>query len=275
MTLRPPIDGREPWDALASGYDEHVTPTNRRLGERVLDLAGLEPGERFLDVAAGSGALSLPAARRGARVLATDIAPRMLERLAERARQEGLTGIETRVADGQALGLEDAGFDLAGSQFGVMLFPDLPRGLREMARATRPGGRVVVVVFGPPQRFEVLAFALRAIRAADPGFAGLPGDPPLPFQAADPAVLRRRLEEAGLRDVRVETLTDELEFASAPALWRWFTSSNPLGTLLAGRLDGARREAALQALEGLLRERAGGDGPAVLRSLVHVGIGTA
>ena len=61
----------------------------------------------------------------------------MLELLRSRARTEGLD-IETRVMDGHALAVDDGSFDMAGSQFGVMLFPDMPRGIREMARVVRP-----------------------------------------------------------------------------------------------------------------------------------------
>jgi ubiquinone/menaquinone biosynthesis C-methylase UbiE len=114
------------WSEVAPGYDEHVTPSNMVLGERALQRAGLGPGTHVLDVAAGSGALSVPAARTGARVLATDISLAMVERLEARARDEGLTNLEARVMDGHSLDLQDDTFDLAGSQFGVMLFPDLP-----------------------------------------------------------------------------------------------------------------------------------------------------
>ena len=80
----------EAWDAIAEGYDRHVAPTEADLAAEALDLAGLRPGERFLDVAAGTGGLALPAARRGAEVLATDWSPAMIERFAARARGEGL-----------------------------------------------------------------------------------------------------------------------------------------------------------------------------------------
>ena len=123
---------RAAWDEIATGYDEFVTPAHMTLGEHALRRAGLRPGMRFLDVAAGSGALSLPAARLGAKVLSTDMSPRMLERLEARAREERLD-LKTRVMDGHALELEDDSFDLSGSQFGVMLFPDMPRGVAELA----------------------------------------------------------------------------------------------------------------------------------------------
>lgn len=275
MTLGMQVNGQAPWDAIADGYDDFVTPTHLDLGDQALELAGLEPGQAFLDVAAGSGGLSIPAARRGARVLATDISPRMLARLAARARREGLAELETRVSDGQALEVESGTFDLAGSQFGVMLFPDLPKGLSEMRRATRPGGRVLLVAFGSPREVEFLGFFQRAVRAADPSFEGLPTDPPpLPFQVSDPDVLRRRLVEAGLKDVRVEKTTEPLAFASAASMWAWVENSNPLGAMLASRLDPARRETALEALDELLRERAAGGPVAELTSPINIGIGT-
>jgi 2-polyprenyl-3-methyl-5-hydroxy-6-metoxy-1,4-benzoquinol methylase len=70
---------REAWDAIATGYDRHVAPQEIDLANEALRLVGLEPGERFLDVAAGTGGLSLPAARLGAQVLATDWSAAMLE----------------------------------------------------------------------------------------------------------------------------------------------------------------------------------------------------
>jgi ubiquinone/menaquinone biosynthesis C-methylase UbiE len=89
---------------------------------------------RFLDVAAGSGALSIPAARLGTQVLSVDFAPVMVERLNARAREEGLSGLEAYVMDGHALELEDGTFDISGSQNGVSLFPDLRRGCVRWAR---------------------------------------------------------------------------------------------------------------------------------------------
>jgi 2-polyprenyl-3-methyl-5-hydroxy-6-metoxy-1,4-benzoquinol methylase len=92
---------RAAWDKIAPGYDRTNTPTQKWLGNEGLRRAKVRAGMRFLDVAAGSGALSIPAARLGAQVLATDLSPVMLELLRARARTEGLD-IETRVMDGRA-----------------------------------------------------------------------------------------------------------------------------------------------------------------------------
>src|SRR4029450_6177067 len=76
----------EAWDAIAALYDEHVAPGESDLAIAGLRLAGLQAGDTCLDVAAGTGGLSLPAARLGATVLATDWAPKMIEYFTERAR---------------------------------------------------------------------------------------------------------------------------------------------------------------------------------------------
>lgn len=125
---------RDSWDRIAEDFDRLSTPHTIRLGEQAVERVGLRPGMRFLDVAAGSGGLSLPAARLGARVVATDIAPTMIARLSARAGEEGLANLEGRVMDGYALDLEDDSFDVSGSQNGVSLFPDQKRGLGEMVR---------------------------------------------------------------------------------------------------------------------------------------------
>lgn len=154
---------RDTWESLAPGYDEFVTPENIDFGRTALGYVDVRPGSRFLDVAAGSGALSIPAARHGADVVATDIAPTMIERLAARAQSEGLANLHTVVMDGQDLEFADGSFDVSASQNGVSLFADLKRGLREMVRVTRPGGQVLVIAFGPPRKAEFLGFFMSAV----------------------------------------------------------------------------------------------------------------
>jgi ubiquinone/menaquinone biosynthesis C-methylase UbiE len=255
------------WNAIAAGYDRTNTPSQMWLGNEGLRRAGLRPGMRFLDVAAGSGALSIPAARLGARVLATDLSPAMLELLERRARDEGLS-IETRVMDGHRLALDDDSFDLAGSQFGVMLFPDMPKGIAELARVVRPGGRVLVTAYADPHRIEFLGVFVTAVQAAVPGFEGPPMDPvPLPFQLQDPERLRQELANAGLEAVSVETITEETRFDSGEHLWDWLVHSNPIVGEILGELDLSDEQAAA------VREAAIRVGPTVLTAPVNVGIG--
>lgn len=264
------------WDRIAPGYDRTNTPTQMWLGNEGLRRAGLRSGMRFLDVAAGSGALSIPAARMGAQVLAVDQSAAMLELLAARARSEGLE-IRTRVMDGHALELDDASFDVAGSQFGVMLFPDMRQGVREMARVVAPGGRVLMTAYGDPHQIDFLAFFVRALQAVRPDFDGPPPEPPpLPFQLQDPARLRQVLIDCSLQDVRVETVTEATGFRSGDELWDWIVCSNPLVESILDSLSvtSAERATVRKALQRLVDERAGGRQAATLTNPVNIGVGT-
>lgn len=263
------------WDGIAAGFDEFTTPLSMSFAEEVLRRVGLRPDSRFLDVAAGTGALALPAARLGAQVMATDFAPAMVDRLEVRARAEGISNLEARVMDGHALELEDDAFDLSASMNGVSLFPDLMRGLCEMVRVTKPEGRVLVVAFGPPSKVEFIGFFMQAMRAVVPNFTGLPTDPPpLPFQVANPQVLRERMTDAGLHGVRVERVTWRMAFQSGKHLLDVITNSNPIGAMLVADLTGGPRREVQQVVDDMLRERSEGRGPAVLNAEINIGIGT-
>jgi ubiquinone/menaquinone biosynthesis C-methylase UbiE len=262
------------WDAIAEGYDRYVAPQEVELANEALRLAAVQAGERFLDVAAGTGGLSLPAARLGAHVLATDWSPAMIERFEARAREEGLHA-EGRAMDCHALDLPDDSFDVTGSQFGVMLVPDQPRALREMVRVTKPGGRVLVVAYRHPAELEFLQFFIAAMNAVAPDFPGLPDDPPpLEFQLADPEVLRKRLTDAGLKDVRVERTAERPAFATGQEMWDWVYYGNPIAEMVVGDLTDEQRATLRQIFDGMLRERAGANGQAVLTNPVNIGIGT-
>jgi SAM-dependent methyltransferase len=265
----------EAWDAIADGYDRYVAPQEIDLASEALRLVGLEPGQRFLDVAAGTGGLSLPAARLGAQVLATDWSPAMIERFEARVREEGLSNAAGRVMDCHALELPDDHFDVTGSQFGVMLVPEQPRALRELVRVTRPGGRVLVIAYGSPAELEFLQIFIGALTAVAPGFPGLPDDPPpLEFQVSDPDVLRRRLTEAGLKDVRIERTSERPAFASGQEMWDWVLYGNPIPGMLVADLTESQQARLRQVLDGMLRERAGANRQAVLTNAVNIGIGT-
>lgn len=273
---RAPTGIRDAWERIAPGYDRTNTPTQMRLGNESLHRARLRSGMRFLDVAAGSGALGIPAARIGAEVVAIDQSPVMLKLLGERASKEGFK-IDTRVMDGQALALNDNSFDIAGSQFGVMLFPDMPKGIREMVRVVKTGGRVLVTAYGDPHEIEFLGFLVRAVQSVRPDFDGPAMEPPpLPFQLSDPERLRRELTKAGLRDVSVVTITESTVFKTGEELWDWIVWSNPIVEGVLGHLDltDDERGTIRQTLDDMVRERAKGDGSAVLTNPINIGIGT-
>jgi ubiquinone/menaquinone biosynthesis C-methylase UbiE len=265
----------EAWDAIAAGYDLYVAPQEVELANEALRAADLQPGERFLDVAAGTGGLSLPAARLGARVLATDWSAAMVEQFEARVREEGLQSAEGRVMDCRALDLPDDSFDVTGSQFGVMLVADQPRALDEMVRVTKPGGRVLVIAYGSPAELEFLEFFLGALKAVAPDFPGVLDDPPpLEFQLSDPDVFRQRLTAAGLKNVHTQRTAERPSFASGQELWEWALHGNPLPGMLVADLGEDQRTRLRQVLQGMLRERAAATGRAVLENAVNIAVGT-
>lgn len=276
MTAQEQEQTQAAWDKIAPGYDRTNTPTQMWLGNEGLRRAELRAGMRFLDVAAGSGALSIPAARLGAQVLATDLSPVMLELLQARARKEGLN-IETRVMDGHALDLDDNSFDMAGSQFGVMLFPDMPKAIREMTRVVKPGGRVLIHAYGDPHKIEFLGFLIGAVQSVRPNFEGPPMDPPpLEFQLADLDRLSKELSAAGLKEVDVEAITETTEHKTGKDLWEWLVWSNPIVEMVLGgmlNLTNDERGVVQQTLDKMVHDRAGGSGAAKLTNPVNIGVG--
>jgi ubiquinone/menaquinone biosynthesis C-methylase UbiE len=274
-TTREEIAPPEAWDAIAAGYDEFVAPGEAPFANAGLRLAGLKSGERFLDVAAGPGGLSLPAARLGAKVLATDWSPAMIERFEARVRAERLPNAVGRVMDAHDLNIEDDTFDVTGSQFGVVLGQDLPLALREMVRVTKPGGRVLLITYGSPDEFESLQWFIAALQAVAPDFEGLPSDPPpLDFQVAEPEMMRQRLTEAGLKAVVVDTTHEErVEFGSGQQMWEWVLNSNPIAELLVGDLTPGQQATVRQVLDRMIRDRSDGHGPAVLTAPLNIGVG--
>ena len=266
----------EKWNHIANGYDKSVTPSHMWLANEGLRRVNLQSGMRFLDVASGSGALSIPAARLGAKVTSVDLSPVMLSLLEKRAKKEGLL-VETQVMDGHDLQFQDNTFDVTGSQFGVMLFPDMPRALNGMARVTKPNGRVLMNVYGPPEKIEFFGFFVRAIQAAVPEFTGPSMDPPpLPFQLQNPQKLSNELEKAGLKDVHVETITEKLEFQSGQDLWFWLINSNPIaGAILTDlNLTNEQKDVIQLELENMVQQRSKGSDRAVLTNPINIGIGT-
>jgi steroid delta-isomerase-like uncharacterized protein len=265
------------WNGIAEGYNKFVTDTEIWLANEALKLTGLKRGQYFLDVAAGCGGLSLPAARLGAKVLATDWSPEMIRLFETRVKKENLSDAVGKVMDGHHLELESNLVDIAASQFGVMLFPELPKALREMVRVTKPGGKILLIAYGSPEKIEFLHFFIKALLSVAPDFPGLPDDPsPLEFQIADPAILQQRLAEAGLKNIKVETVTENLAFDSGEQLWNWILYGNPIPQHIISELQLSpdQIEKVKEQLEMMIRERAGKNKYAILTDPVNIGIGT-
>lgn len=144
-------------------YEELFEPLFQQFAAAAIDSAGGVSKETLLiDIAAGTGALGLLAARKGASVLAIDISAEMLDRLSARITDD--MDCTVSIMDGQNLQVADAAYDLSFSVFGVMTFPDWRKGLKEMLRVTKTSGKGGVVVFNEDHGF--MAPYLLAYQAA-------------------------------------------------------------------------------------------------------------
>src|SRR3954465_6144200 len=137
------------------------------LGPRLVRACGIGPGMRVLDVAAGTGNASLPAARAGAEVIASDLTPRLLEDGEKRASSEGLT-LKWQEADAEPLPFDDASFDVVMSCIGVMFAPHHQAAAEELVRVCRPGGTLGLPSWTPEGMLGALFRTMRPFAATPP-----------------------------------------------------------------------------------------------------------
>jgi ubiquinone/menaquinone biosynthesis C-methylase UbiE len=135
-------------DFWGSGDYAAVAPRLQQVADDLVDTAHVVHGSRVLDVAAGTGNVAVAAASQGARVLACDISPAMVEAGQNRTREAHLS-VEWRVADLHALPLPDHAMDAALSALGVMFASEPERAVSELFRVVRPGGTIALANLHP------------------------------------------------------------------------------------------------------------------------------
>ncbi len=256
---------REQWEQAAEAWHRWGPTLEAWLGEAtatMLEMAGVKPGSRVLDVAAGAGGQTLAAARlvgpEGA-VLATDISPAILEFAEQEARGAGLENVATSVMDGEQLDVEESTFDAVISRVGFIYFPNQQAALRGMHRALKPGGRLAGIVYSTPQNNEFFSIPVGVIRRRAELPAPAPGQPG-PFSFGQEGSIEAAFEDAGFVDVEARRLAAPLRMPSAADCVRFERESfGALHQMLAG-LDEAGRDAAWQEIEQELRRFEGPDG---------------
>ncbi|MFI6048143.1 methyltransferase domain-containing protein [Nocardia sp. NPDC051321] len=224
-----PLAVAEPWDLVADGYAEFAPAIMRPFAERALEYASATTSSQVIDIAAGTGILSLLAAPRVAQVHAIDFSGPMIERLITAAGAAGLTNIEASVGDGQSLPFDSDRFDAGFSLFGLMFFPERDKGFAELFRVLRPGGTAVVSSWAPVAESPLMRTMFGAYRAADPNI-----QEPRPdhLSLENPEVLQTEMHSAGFETVSVQRHSTALTFTDADQLWETMArSSAPLGLM--------------------------------------------
>ena len=249
---------REQWDKHAKGWNDHSLQIGdwlRESTDAMLAMAEVGPGLYVLDVAAGAGDQTLDIAKRvgpSGSVLATDLSPAILAFAKEKARCAGYGNVEIQAADGENLKVPDAGFEAAICRLGLMFFPDPSKGLREMFRALKSGGRACTMVFSTPDKNPCVSILVSTAFK----HAGLPPrDPYQPgglLSLGKPGLIDELFRQAGFSRVattkvmapfRLPSVKDYLDFIRS--------SASPIMQIL-GRLDAAARDAAWADIEAKL-----------------------
>jgi ubiquinone/menaquinone biosynthesis C-methylase UbiE len=205
---------------MAERWQQDVERRRQDMAEatqRMLEAAGLGPGDHVLDIAAGTGDQSLLAARivgPGGSILATDSSAEMLG-IAERVvQQEGLTNITTRVMDAEQLDLQDNAFDAVICRLALMLIPHYQQALREIRRVLKPGGKLAALVWSAPENNPLFSLPLAIVSKYARGASSHRPDP---FALSDPTVFERELTVAGFDEVITRAIPFQSHYASLDA----------------------------------------------------------
>src|SRR5215475_12348879 len=222
-------------------YPAVVTDLVSPLGPVLVGAVGIRPGDRVLDVAAGTGNAAIPAAEAGASVVASDLTPELLETGRREAERRG-TRLEWREADAENLPFGDNEFDTVMSCLGVMFAPFHQATADELIRVCRPGGTIGLVNW-TPEGFIGQMFATMKPYAPPPP----PGAQPPPLWGREDHV--RELLGDQVTDVRARRQTVRISRFARPEDFRDYFKANYGPTIAAyrGIADDPQRTAALDA----------------------------
>jgi ubiquinone/menaquinone biosynthesis C-methylase UbiE len=271
---------REQWNKAAAGWNEwseFMDETAGVVSERMVEMAGIEEGDRVLDVGAGYGEPALTAARRvgdGGSVIATDISAEMLNFGRARAAAKGVENIEFMQSDANSLDFPAESFDAAVSRWGIIFDPDGEGSAAKVRGFLKPEGRFAISSWGAVDAVPWLAIAFKtAMERLDvpPPPPGTPG----PLSRPTPEAIGGLLEGGGFSDVEVEEIDLILPFESAEEYTRFAQGIiAPVVTMISAHPEDVQRQT-WDAITEKARERAGADGRFTLSNQVLVASGQA
>jgi SAM-dependent methyltransferase len=225
---------------------EQVADTIADVHRVVVDAVGPAEGKHWLDIACGTGELAEVAPAEGADVTGIDFAAPLIETARRRAAERGLD-IDYRVGDAENLeGVDDASFDVASSTFGLMFAPNHEAAAGELARVTKPGGRIGLSTWTPEGGIGAMFRLMAQFQPPPPEGAGSP------LEWGRPDHVRELLGDAF--DLQIEERTSLFEMPSAEDYWTKFSPAfGPCKTLLE-TLDDEGRENVRRTFTGWLDE---------------------
>jgi ubiquinone/menaquinone biosynthesis C-methylase UbiE len=268
------------WDSVAAGWQQWSEFAERAyapISERLVELAGVQPGDRVLDVAAGYGEPSLTAARAvgpGGMVVATDISPEMLAFGRERAAAAQLDNVEFVEANATSIDLPAASFDAAVSRWGIIFEPEAEQAAARVRSLLKPDSRFAISSWGTPAEVPFLSLPMRVVRELFDAPAP-PPDLPGPLSRPTEQALADLLGEAGFTTVEVERAEVVFDFDSADHFTAYARAiAAPVRALIEQHAP-ADPDAAWEAITRAATALAGDDGRVRMTNAVLLATGRA
>jgi enediyne biosynthesis protein CalE5 len=269
---------RRDWGTAAKGWrdwQELIYETTAPVSERLVEMAGIKPGDRVLDIAAGAGEPALTAARVAGpdgQVIATDISPEMLGHGRERAAGAGIDNIEFLETDASSLHFPPDSFDAALSRWGIIFEPQAEAAAARIRSFLKPGARMAISSWGPPDRVPFLGIPMRTVLTRldlSPPPPGTPG----PLSRPTPEAISSVLEGGGFSDVEVDEIELVFEWDSPEDFVRFTREiAPPISALMANHPPEVQDETWAAVVEGA-RPHADADGRLRLANLVLLAAG--
>lgn len=271
---------RRDWGSAAKGWhdwQELIVSATAEVSKRLVEIAGIKAGDRVLDVAAGSGEPALTAAQvvgPNGEIVATDISSEMLSYARQRAAAAGIENVEFVEAEASSLDFPAESFDAALSRWGIIFEPEAEAAAGRIRGFLKPGARMAISSWGPPERVPLLALPMRTVMTrlnVPPPPPGTPG----PLSRPTSEAIAGLLEGGGFSDIEVEQLEVEFEWDSPEAFARFTREiAPPITAMLASHPPEVHEETWAAVVEAA-RPHADANGRLRLANLVLVAAGRA
>jgi ubiquinone/menaquinone biosynthesis C-methylase UbiE len=218
---------KDNWNKYSAGWrkwDEVLMTTMRPIADSLIDSLNLTGNEHVLDVASGTGepGLTLSTLLPNGKVTGSDLSENMVVIANQHAQDRGINNYRSQQCDATNMPFADNGFDHIICRFGIMFFPDIEGGLREMIRVLKPGGRLSVAVWAAPEHNSFITLIAKTVIDR----LNLPkpsSETPGIFRCAQAGLTSRLLTSAGLSGVTEYNLNGEAIYDSPENYWDIFS----------------------------------------------------
>ena len=237
---------RQDWDKFSPGWkkwDRFLMDFFRPVGEKLVEVVDLRDGYRVLDASTGTGEPGLTAASKipSGEVVGTDIAAEMVSIANENARERGIMNYRAVACESERQPFDENYFDAVICRFGIIYFPDMKEGTKELVRVLRPGGKLSLSAWSEPEKNPWVT-TMGGIVNRTLGIPPPSPDVPHVFRGAKPGTLSGILKECGLNGVQEVEVNGTVSFASPEQYWDFMMDIAPPIVKNLSKADEATRQ---------------------------------